>query len=69
MATKNVTIKPKHGTTVPVAGNLVAGELAIKTDTGDLYTMTDGGTIVKIGPSSGSSGGLDLVSYTFAGGL
>jgi hypothetical protein len=43
------TIRHKRGTTVPVAGDLVTGEIAIKTDTGTLYTKTDGGTVVSVG--------------------
>lgn len=57
MATKNVTIKPKHGTSVPGAGALVAGELAVNTITGDFYTKTDGGAVVQVGltPRIGSA--------------
>lgn len=57
MATKNVTIKPKHGTTTPGSGDLVAGELGIRTDTGNLFTKTDGGSIIHIGgtPQIGSA--------------
>ena len=44
------TIKIKnHDTNVPVAGDLVEGELAVTTSTGRLYTKDNGGTLVEIG--------------------
>jgi hypothetical protein len=42
-------IRLKRGTTVPLAGNLVTGELAVKTDTGAVYTKKDDGTVVQVG--------------------
>jgi hypothetical protein len=42
------TIKHKRGTTAPTAGQLVVGELAINTTTGEVYTKTDGGTVVAL---------------------
>jgi len=51
------TIKHKRGTTVPVAGDLVTGELAINTATGTVYTKKDDGTVVAI---SGGGGGSSL---------
>lgn len=43
------TIKHKRGTTVPTAGQLVVGELAINTTTGGVYTKTDAGGVVAVG--------------------
>ena len=42
-------IKHKRGTTVPTAGDLVVGEIAINTATGLCYTKTGGGNVVAIG--------------------
>lgn len=42
------TIKHKRGTTAPTAGQLVVGELAINTATGEVYTKTDGGSVVAL---------------------
>ena len=42
-------IKQKRGTTDPVAGNLVVGELAINTTDGGVFTKTDGGPVVESG--------------------
>jgi hypothetical protein len=41
-------IKHKRGTTIPTAGDLVVGEIAINTATGVCYTKTDGGVVVEI---------------------
>ena len=43
------TIKHKRGTTVPTAGQLIVGELAINTTTGGVYTKTDAGGVVAVG--------------------
>jgi hypothetical protein len=43
------TIKQKRGTTDPVAGDLVVGELAINTTDGGVFTKTDGGSVVEVG--------------------
>lgn len=50
------TIKQKRGTTDPVAGDLVVGELAINTTDGGVFTKTDGGSVVEVG--AGGGGGL-----------
>ena len=42
-------IKHKRGTTVPTAGDLVVGEIAINTTTGVCYTKTSAGNVVAIG--------------------
>jgi hypothetical protein len=42
-------IKHKRGTTVPTAGDLVVGEIAINTTTGMCYTKTGAGNVVAIG--------------------
>jgi len=42
-------IKHKRGTTVPTAGDLVVGEIAINTATGLCYTKTGAGNVVAIG--------------------
>ena len=41
-------IRLKRGTTVPVAGNLVTGELAINTATGTVYTKKDDNSVVAV---------------------
>ncbi len=50
-------IRHKRGTTVPIASNLVTGELAINTSNGNLYTVTDGGSIVKLNSSGEATWG------------
>lgn len=47
------TIKQKRGTTDPVAGDLVVGELAINTTDGGVFTKTDGGSVVEVGAGGG----------------
>jgi hypothetical protein len=42
------TIKHKRGTTAPTAQQLVVGELAINTTSGEVYTKTDGGSVVAL---------------------
>lgn len=42
------TIRLKRGTTEPVAGNLVTGELAINTGDATVYTKLDDGTVTPI---------------------
>ena len=42
-------IKHKRGTTIPTAGDLVVGEIAINTATGLCYTKTGAGNVVAIG--------------------
>lgn len=42
-------IRLKRGTTVPTAGQLIVGELAINTTTGGVYTKTDAGGVVAVG--------------------
>ena len=42
-------IKHKRGTTVPLASDLVVGEIAINTATGLCYTKTGAGNVVAIG--------------------
>lgn len=49
------TIKQKRGTTDPGASDLVVGELAINTTDGGVFTKTDGGTVVEIGPGGSPS--------------
>ena len=49
------TIRHKRGTTAPLAGDLVTGELAINTATGTVYTKKDDNSVVAI---SGGGGGL-----------
>jgi len=49
------TIRHKRGTTAPLAGDLVTGELAIDTATGTVYTKKDDNSVVAI---SGAGGGL-----------
>ena len=50
-------IKHKRGTTVPTAGDLVVGELAINTATGVVYTKTGAGAVMPIS-GGGSWGGI-----------
>jgi hypothetical protein len=54
-------IKQKRGTTDPVAGNLVVGELAINTTDGGVFTKTDGGSVVEIG--GGATASLSTAIY------
>jgi hypothetical protein len=49
------TFRLKRGTTVPLAGNLVTGELAINTTDGTLYTLDDGGNVVLVGNTSSTA--------------
>jgi hypothetical protein len=49
-------IKHKRGTTVPTAGDLVVGELAINTVTGVVYTKTGAGAVIPISGGGGSWG-------------
>ncbi len=44
----SVTIKLKRGTTEPTSGSLVAGELAINTGDGNVYTKLDDGSVSNI---------------------
>lgn len=57
------TIRLKRGTTTPVAGNLVTGEVAINTADGTAFTKTDGGSVVQIG-GGGGGGGLTISSLS-----
>ena len=45
------TIKQKRGTTDPAASDLVVGELAINTTSGNLFTKKDDGTVAEAGSS------------------
>ena len=60
-------IKQKRGTTDPVAGDLVVGELAINTTDGGVFTKTDGGTVVEVGSGGGGASAIndlsDAVTY------
>ena len=51
----NDTILLQRATSVPTAGSLTAGEIALDTSTGKLYTKTTGGVVVEVG-GGGSSG-------------
>ena len=51
------TIKLKTGSgSDPSASDLIVGEIAIRTDSGKLFTKKDNGTVAEI---SGSGGGID----------
>ena len=56
------TIKHKRGSgSDPSASDLVAGELAIRTDTGAVFTKKDDGTVAQVtGSSVGGSTGVDF---------
>ena len=63
-------IRLKRGTTVPLAGDLVTGELAIDTSTGTVYTKKDDGTIVAISGGGGGGGSyLPLAGGTMTGAI
>ena len=47
------TIRHKRGTTAPLAGDLVTGELAIDTATGTVYTKKDDNSVVSVGGGGG----------------
>ena len=47
------TIVHKRGTGVPAADDLAVGEIAIDTDTGIAYTLTDDGEVVPVGGDDG----------------
>ena len=54
----SVTIKLKNGSgSDPSASDLVVGELAIRTDSGKLFTKKDNGSVAEI--SGGSGTGLE----------
>ena len=51
-------IKLKNGSgSDPGASDLVVGEVALRTDSGQLFTKKDNGTVVEIGAASGVSDG------------
>ena len=57
-------IKLKRGSgSDPSASDLVVGEVAIRTDSGKLFTKKDNGTIAEI---SGSGGGSDIFINTLS---
>ena len=59
------TIKLKRGTgSDPSASDLVLGEIAIRTDTGKLFTKKDNGTVAEISGSGG--GGSDIFINTLS---
>jgi len=60
------TILHKRGTSIPGAASLLTGELAINTATGDVFTKTDGGSVVSISPTA-LAGKASLAGATFTG--
>lgn len=64
-------IRLKRGTTVPLASDLVTGELAIDTSTGTVYTKKDDDTVVAISGGGGGGGGdyLPLAGGTMTGAI
>ena len=69
------TIKHKRGTSTPEASDLVAGELAINTNNGDVFTKTDGNAVVQVGrdvvddTSPQLGGDLDMNSKFISSGI
>lgn len=69
------TIKHKRGTSTPGASDLVAGELAINTSNGDVFTKTDGNAVVQVGrdvvddTSPQLGGDLDMNSNFISSGI
>lgn len=61
------TIRHKRGTTVPTAGVLQTGEIAINTTNGFAYTKTDGGSVVQIGSTTDLSLYAPLASPALTG--
>lgn len=61
------TIRHKRGTTVPTAGVLETGEIAINTANGFAYTKTDGGSVVQIGSTTDLSPYAPLASPALSG--
>jgi hypothetical protein len=55
----NTILHKRSSTTgaTPSSGSLSAGELAINTADGKLFTKKDDGTVVEIGASGGGGGG------------
>ena len=61
-------IKPKRSETalsVPAAGSLAVGELAMNVTDGKLFTKTSGGVVKEVG----GAGAVNLDSVTSAGGI
>ena len=61
-------IKPKRSETalsVPAAGSLAVGELAMNVTDGKFYTKTSGGVVKEVG----GAGAVNLDSVTSAGGI
>ena len=54
---------------VPLAANLVAGELALNTNDGKLYYKSSGGSVTLLASSSGASGTVTSVAQSFTGGI
>lgn len=69
------TIKHKRGTSTPTASDLVAGELAINTSNGDVFTKTDSNAVVQVGrevvddTSPQLGGDLDMNSKFISSGI
>tara|TARA_Y100001951_G_scaffold26436_1_gene20470 strand:- start:331 stop:1920 length:1590 start_codon:yes stop_codon:yes gene_type:complete len=57
------TIKHKRGTTKPTASDLVAGEIAVKTDNAKLFIKNDSGHVFEVGETLGTFNS-STITYT-----
>ena len=54
---------------VPLAANLVAGELALNTNDGKLYYKSSGGSVTLLAAATAATGTVSSVAQSFTGGL